>query len=92
MYMQEPHNHTECVKKKEEKLLNWKAKRATSTAGKCGGGGSSSPATQAKPPNKLALAKSHRQALTTKIGLSDMKAEHIIEEVMKNKRVEEIKD
>ncbi len=56
------------------------------------GGGASSPATQAKPAKKLALAKSYRQALTTTIGLSDLKAEHIMEEVMKNEGAEELKD
>ena len=89
MYMQAPHDHEEWVKKKEEKLAAWKAKKA---AGKGDGGGASSPATQANPPKKLALAKSYRQALTTKIGLSDLEAEHIMEEVMKNEGAEELKD
>ena len=92
MYMQEPHDHADWVKKKEEKLLNWKAKRAANAAGKGGGGGAASPASQARPPNKLALAKSYRQALTTKVGLSDLEAEHIMEEVMKNEGVEDLKD
>jgi hypothetical protein len=84
MYMLEPHDHADWVKKKEEKLQNWKAKRAAGAASKGGGGGSAVQATQAKSPGKLALAKSYRQALTTKIGLSDVEAEHIMEEVMKN--------
>ena len=92
MYMQEPHDHADWVKKKEEKLLNWKAKRAANAAGKGGGRGDDSPASQARPPNKLALAKSYRQALTTKVGLSDLEAEHIMEEVMKNEGVEDLKD
>ena len=89
MYMQAPHDHKEWVKKKEDKLAAWKAKKAS---GKGDGGGASSPATQAKPPKKLALAKSYRQALTTKIGLSDLEAEHIMELVMRNEGAEELKD
>ena len=88
MYMQAPHDHEEWVKKKEDKLAAWKAKKATSNGD---GGGAASPATQAKPPNKLALVKSYRQALTTKIGVSDLEAGYIMEEVMKNEGVEEIK-
>ena len=72
--MQEPHNHAKWVKNKEEKLLNWKTERATNTAGKGGGGSAAHPATQSKPPNKLALTKSYRQALTTGIGLFVMEA------------------
>ena len=90
--MHEPHDHAKWVKKKEEKLFNWKAKRAANDSGKGGGGGNASPVTQSKPPNRRALAKSYRQALTTKIGLSEMKAEHIMEEVMKNEGVEKIKE
>ena len=92
MYMQKPHDHADWVKKKEDKLLNWKAKRAANSAGKGGGGGAARPATQARPPNKLDLVKSYRQALTTKVGLSDLEAEHIMEEVMKNEGVEKLKD
>ena len=92
MYMQDPHDHADWVKKKEEKLLNRKAKRAANAAGKGGGGGAATPATQARPPKKLALAKSYRQALTTKVDLLDLEAEHIMEEVMKNEGVEELKD
>ena len=57
MYMQAPYDHEEWVKKKEDKLAAWKAKKAAS---KGDGGGASSPATQAKPQKKLALAKSYR--------------------------------
>jgi hypothetical protein len=89
MCMHALHDHEEWAKKKEEKLATWKAKKA---AGKGDGGGASSPANQANPPKKLALAKSYRQALTTKIGLSDLEAEHIMEEVMKNEGAEELKD
>ena len=88
MYMQVSHDHAEWVKKKEEKLATWKAKRAAKGEGR----GTSSPATQAKPPKKSALAKRYMQALTTKIGPSDLEAEHIMEEVTRNKRVEEIKE
>ena len=86
--MQAPHHHAEWVKKKEEKLLAWKVKRA---ANKGEGGSTSSPVTQLMPPTKLALAKSYRQALTTKIGLSDLEAEHIMAEVTKNEGAKEIK-
>ena len=86
-YIQAPYNHKEWVKKKEEKLAAWKAKRAAS---KGGGGGASNPTTEATSPKKRTLAKSYRQALTTRIGLSDLEAEHIMEEVMNNGGVEEI--
>ena len=57
MYMQAPRDQNEWGKKKEEKLVAWNAKRA---AIKGDGGGATSPATQAKPPKKLALARIYR--------------------------------
>ena len=90
--MQEPHDHADWVKKKEDKMLNWKVKRAASAASKGSGGGTVIQSIQAKSPGKLALAKSYRQALTTKIGLSDLEAKHIMEEVMKNEGADEGKD
>ena len=92
MYMQEPHGHLEWVKKKEENLLSWKAKRTANITGEGDGGGAASQATQDKPSIKLSLAKSYTQALTTKMSLLDMEAEYIMEEMMKNEGVGEIKE
>ena len=78
--MEEPHNHPQWLKNKEEKHSVWKAKVAKRK--KPDGGGNT------QSTVKLSLAKSFKSALTTHVKFSDKKTEFIMKNIEKENEEE----
>ena len=84
MYMPSPHNHSEWQAAKDEKSKNWKEGRKESKAAKRKASKLEPELDPAPVPSTstLALAKSFKSILTSKVQMSDAEATYLIDTVV----------